>query len=68
MNTHDAACFGHHFPRSLITDGKDALMGLNAFFPDIILEPISYPLGNKYEFMLSPTFWVPEGQLLVINI
>jgi hypothetical protein len=68
MNANDTAGFGHNFPRSLITDGEYALMGLNAFFPDIILEPIRQPLGNKNELLLSSTFWVPEGQSPVIYI
>ena len=68
MNAHYTTRFGNHFPCSLITNRENALMGLNATFPDIVFEPVCEPLWDEDEFLLSTTLGVPEGQSPLINI
>ena len=57
-----------HCPGSLVTYGKDFLIGLNPLVPDIFLEPISHFLGNEYVFPLFAAFGVPERQFPVMDI
>jgi hypothetical protein len=47
MNAHNIAGFGDHFPGGLVTDRKNALIGLDIFFFDVILQPIGKALGDK---------------------
>lgn len=47
MNPHHTARFGHHFPSGLITYREDTLLGFNALFPDVVLEPVRKPLGDE---------------------
>ena len=68
MNAHHTACFGHHFPCSLITYWKNELFGLNGFFPDIIFESVGESLGDENEFLIPTTLGISEGKPPLIDI
>lgn len=60
MNAHNTSRFGDHFPCRRITYRKNALMGLNVFFPNIVLEPVGDSLGDKNEFLFPAAFWLSK--------
>ena len=62
MNAHHTPCFGHHFPRGLITYRENTLMGLYAFLPDVVFKPVGESLGDKDEFLLSTALGIFKGQ------
>jgi len=61
MNAHHTSCLGHHFPCGFITNRENPLMGLNAFFPTVVFEPVRKPLGNEDEFLLPSTLGLSKG-------
>ncbi len=46
---------------SFVTYGKDPLSRLNAFSPDLLLEPVGHLLGDKDMLPLFAAFSVPYG-------
>ena len=68
MNAHHTTRFCHHLSCSLITNRENALMELNAIFPDIVFEPVCEPLWDEDEFLLPTTLGISKGQSPLIDI
>ena len=43
-------------------------MGLNALFPDVVLESVSESLGYEDKLLLSATFRVPQSQSAFVDV